>query len=167
MTHLLNLFVTSIWVSLKGGSAGTMIWGSVPILDSWLAALIVIIGSGIWMSPFIGWFLLVSAWTKRMPLLVAFMPIIVVPLLEWIVFRTRYFAAAVADRGDNMPLFSELDIESFFEKEAWNHRFQDISLLAHLDISRFLSHPETWIGIVVCGLLTTAAIYVRRFRDES
>ena len=58
-------------------------------------------------------------------------------------------------------------IESFFENEAWMHSFQDISLLAHLDIGRFLTHPETWIGIVVCGLLTTAAIYVRRFRDES
>ena len=167
VTHLVNLIITSIWVSLKGGSAGTLIWGSVPILDSWLAALIVIIGSGIWMSPFIGWFLLVSAWTKRMPLLVAFMPIIVIPLLEWIVFRTRYFAAAVADRGDNLPLFRELDIESFFENEAWKHSIQDLSLLAHLDVGRFLSHPETWIGIIVCGLLTTAAIYVRRFRDES
>jgi ABC-2 type transport system permease protein len=166
-THLVNLVVTSIWVSVKGGSAGTLIWGSVPILDSWLAALIVIISTGIWMSPFLGWFLLVSAWTKRMPLLVAFMPIIVVPLLEWIIFRTRLFATAVAERGDNLPIFRELDIESFFENEGWRHGIQDLSLLSHLDIGKFLTHPETWIGLVVCGLLTTAAIYVRRFRDES
>ena len=26
------------------------------------------------MSPFIGWFLFVSTWTKRMPILMAFMP---------------------------------------------------------------------------------------------
>ena len=165
-THLVNLIVTSIWVSMKGGSAGVLIWGSVPIIDSWLAALIVIIGTGIWMSPFIGWFLLVSAWTKRMPLLVAFLPIIVVPLLEWIIFRTRFFASAVADRGDNMPIFRELDIESFFENEEWRSGIQDLSLLEHLDIVKFVSHPETWIGIIVCGLLTTAAIYVRRFRGE-
>ena len=43
----------------------------------------------------------------------------------------------------------------------------ELSLLEHLDIGRFLSHHETWIGIVVCGLFTTAAIYVRRYRDES
>ena len=166
-THLVNLVVTSIWVSAKGGSAGTLIWGSVPILDNWLAALIVIISTGIWMSPFIGWFLLVSAWTKRMPLLVAFMPIIVIPLLEWIVFRSRFFATAVADRGDNLPIFRDLDIERFFEDEGWMHGIQDLSLLEHLDIGKFLMHHETWIGIIVCGLFTTAAIYVRRYRDES
>jgi len=40
-------------------------------------------------------------------------------------------------------------------------------LLDLIDIGKFMAHPETWIGIIVCGLLTTAAIYVRRFRDES
>ena len=40
-------------------------------------------------------------------------------------------------------------------------------LLAHLDIVQFLSSPSLWAGIVVCGLFTTAAIYVRRYRDES
>ncbi len=167
LTHLLNLIVTSIWVSSKGGSAGTLIWGSVPILDNWLAAFIVIISTGIWMSPFIGWFLLVSAWTRRMPLLVAFMPIIVIPLLEWIVFRTRFFASAVADRGDNLPIFRDLDVERFFENEEWMHGINELSLLEHLDIGKFLSHHETWIGIIVCGLFVTAAIYVRRYRDES
>ena len=167
LTHLLNLVVTSIWVSSKGGSAGTLIWGSVPILDNWLATFIVIISTGIWMSPFIGWFLLVSAWTRRMPLLVAFMPIIVIPLLEWIVFRTRFFASAVADRGDNLPIFRDLDIERFFENEEWMHGMKELSLLQHLDIGKFVSHYETWIGIIVCGLFVTAAIYVRRYRDES
>ena len=27
--------------------------------------------------------------------------------------------------------------------------------------------PEVWAGLVVCGLFTTAAIYVRRYRDDS
>ena len=167
ITHLVNLIVTSIWVSMKGGSAGALVWGSVAVLDNWLATLIVVVSTGIWMSPFIGWFLLVSAWTRRMPLLVAFLPIIVLPLLEWIVFRTRFFATAVGERGDNLPIFRELDIEAFFEDEAWMHEIRDLSLLEHLDIVKFLTHPETWIGIVVAGLFTTAAIYVRRYRDES
>ena len=42
-----------------------------------------------------------------------------------------------------------------------------VSLLALIDFGRFFSSVDTWIGIVVCGLLTTAAIYVRRYRDES
>ncbi|MGI9236934.1 MAG: hypothetical protein ACR2QZ_06025 [Woeseiaceae bacterium] len=166
-THLVNLIITSIWVSMKGGDAGLLIWGSVPLIDNWLAALILMVGSGIWMSPFIAWFLFVSAWTKRAPLLMAFMPLILIPLLEWIFLRTRFFATAVLDRGDNIPLFRTLDIESFFEEEHWRSGIENISLLGHLDIAQFLTSPSMWGGVIVCGLFTTAAIYVRRYRDES
>jgi ABC-2 type transport system permease protein len=167
VTHLVNLIVTSIWVSTKGGSAGTLIWSSLPIIDIWLFTFIVVISSAIWMSPFVGWFLLVSAWTKRMPLLVAFMPIIVIPLLEWIVFRTRFFASAVGERGDNLPIFHIGDIEMLFEGDEWLRNIPDVQLLDLIDIGKFVTHYETWIGIIVCGLLATAAIYVRRYRDES
>jgi len=167
VTHLVNLVITSIWVSMKGGDAGLLIWGSVPIFDNWAAAFIVVLASGIWMSPFIAWFLFVSAWTKRAPLLMAFMPLIVLPLLEWIFLRTRFFATAVLDRGDSMPLFRELDFDSFFEEEGWHTGIENISLVDHLDVVQFLTSPAMWAGLVVCGLLVTAAIYVRRYRDES
>ena len=36
-----------------------------------------------------------------------------------------------------------------------------------LDLGRFLGSPGFWLGIVVCGLFTTAAIFVRRYRDDS
>ncbi len=167
VTHLVNLIITSIWVSMKGGDAGLLIWGSVPLFDNWVAAFIVLVGSGIWMSPFIAWFLFVSAWTKRAPLLMAFMPLILVPLLEWIFLRTRFFASAVLDRGDAIPLFRTLDLESFFEEEHWRTGLDNISLLGHLDVVQFLTSPSMWGGVIVCGLLVTAAIYVRRYRDES
>lgn len=167
VTHLANLVITSIWVSMKGGDAGLLIWGSVPLFDNWIAAFIVLIASGIWMSPFIAWFLFVSGWTKRAPLLMAFMPLILVPLLEWIFLRTRFFASAVLDRGDAIPLFRTLDFESFFEEEHWRSGLDSISLLGHLDVVQFLTSPSMWGGVVVCGLLVTAAIYVRRYRDES
>lgn len=166
-THLVNLITTSIWVSMKGGDAGLLIWGSVPLLDNWLTAFIVLIASGIWMSPFIGWFLFVSAWTKRAPLLMAFMPLILVPLLEWIFLRTSFFASAVWDRNDALPLFRALDFETFFEEEHWRTGIDNISLLDHLDIGQFLTSPAMWAGVIVCGLFVTAAIYVRRYRDES
>ena len=113
VTHIVNLVITSIGVMTKGGSASTLIWGSVPFLDNWTATLIVIMASGLWMSPFIGWFLLVSAWTKRMPLLVAFMPIML---------SCRCLSGSFSERGTSrplsriavtmIPLFRELDIEA-------------------------------------------------------
>ena len=94
-THIVNLIVTSLWVSAKGGDAGLLIWGSVPLLDNWLAGLIVVLASAIWMSPFVGWFLFVSAFTKRAPLLMAFMPLVLIPLLEVIFLRSSVFAETV------------------------------------------------------------------------
>jgi len=166
-THLANLVVTSIWVSMKGADAGMLIWGSVALLDNWAAAFIVVLASGIWMSPFIGWFLLVSAYTKRSPLLMAFMPLILIGLLEGIILRTHVFAENVFARGDGFPIFRTVDIDRFFDEEQWRIGDGATSLLQHLDVVRFLTSPSMWAGLVVCGLLCTGAIYVRRYRDES
>jgi len=166
ITHIVNLVVTSIWVSSKGGSAGTLIWGSVPLLDNWVAALIVTLAVSLWMSPFIGWFLFVSSYTKRAPLLMAFMPLVVIPLLEGIFLRSSIFAEAVLDRG-GIPLFRSMDFEAMIENEEWRFSDNVSSLLAQIDLGKFISSPSLWAGIVVCGLFVTAAIYVRRYRDES
>ena len=166
-THIINLIVTSLWVSGKGGDAGLLIWGSVPLLDNWLAGLIVILASAIWMSPFIGWFLFVSAFTKRAPLLMAFMPLVLIPLLEAIFLRSSMFAEAVFGRGGVIPLFRGMDVEAFFDEDNLRVSEEIVSLLALLDIPKFLTSVSMWIGVVVCGLFVTAAIYVRRYRDES
>ena len=167
VTHLVNLVITTGWVIVKGGNAAHLVWGSVSLFDNWAAALIVTVASAIWMSPFIGWFLFVSAFTKRSPLLMAFMPLIIVPIIEWIFFRSKIFASAVFGRGEVIPLFREMDIEHFFDEERMQVNEDLVSLLAHIDVGKFLLSPSVWVGVVVCGILVTAAIYVRRYRDES
>jgi ABC-2 type transport system permease protein len=166
-THIVNLVVTSLWVSAKGGDAGLLIWGSVPLLDNWLAALIVMLASALWMSPFVGWFLFVSAYTKRSPLLMAFMPLVLIPLLEVIFLRSGMFAEAVFGRGGMLPLFRGMDLEAFFDEDKLRVNEEFVSLLAQLDVVKFLTSPSLWTGVIVCGIFVTAAIYVRRYRDES
>jgi ABC-2 type transport system permease protein len=168
VTHLVNLVITSIWVASKGGSAGMLIWGSVPFFDNWMATILVIYATTIWMSPFLGWFLFVSAWTKRAPFMVAFLPLVLVPMIEGIFMRSAHFAEAVWGRGAKIPLFqADINVEEFFDEDSLHLSEEMVSLLAHIDLGRFFSSVDTWIGVVVCGLLTTAAIYVRRYRDES
>jgi len=166
-THIVNLIVTSVWVSAKGADAGHLIWGSVPLIDNWVAALIVTLASAIWMSPFIGWFLFVSAYTKRSPLLMAFMPLILIPIIEFIFLRSSFFADAVFSRKGMIPLFRGMDMEGFFDEDSLHISEETVSLLAHLDVVRFLTSPSMWGGVIVCALFVTAAIYVRRYRDES
>jgi ABC-2 type transport system permease protein len=166
-THIVNLVITTGWVMVRGGNAAHLIWGSVPLFDNWAAALIVTIASAIWMSPFIGWFLFVSAFTKRSPLLMAFMPLIILPIVEWIFFRSKIFATAVFGRGEMIPLFREMDLELFFDEDRMRVNEEVVRLLAHIDVGKFLLSPSVWAGVVVCGLFATAAIYLRRYRDES
>lgn len=167
VTHLVNLLITTAWVMFKGGDAIHLIWGSVPLFDNWVAALIVTLASAIWMSPLIGWFLFVSAFSKRSPLLMAFMPLIIIPIIEYMFFRTKIFASAVFGRGEMLPLFREMDLKLFFDEDRMQVNEEAVGLLTHLDPAGFLLSPSVWAGVVVCGLFVTAAIYVRRYRDES
>ncbi|HSD71074.1 MAG TPA: hypothetical protein VLB07_16060 [Woeseiaceae bacterium] len=169
-THILVLVITSIWVSFRGANAGYLIWQAAPLFDNWLATLIFLLAIPLWLAPFIGWFLLVSAYTKRSPLLVAFLPIILLPMLERTLVGTRLFADAIYIRSGKMPLFQGIDTMGLWSDDGKAlHELgrSGISFLSVVDLGGFLASPGLWLGLVVCGLFVTAATYVRRYRDES
>lgn len=167
VTQLANLVVMSVWVSGKGGSPGHLLWDFGALFDIWGATLIFLVTVPLWLSPFVGWFLFVSAFAKRSPLLVAFLPIVVVPMLERMILGTSYLAKAIFVRSAKMPLFGDISPEKLFDEERMALAAENVSLLSMIDVGRFLLSPSLWTGLVVCGLFTTAAIYVRRYRDES
>ena len=65
ITHLVVLLIASVWVSIRGADAWYLIWSAAPLFDSWMVTLITMLAMPLWLSPFIGWFLFVSAFTKR------------------------------------------------------------------------------------------------------
>ena len=166
IAHLVNLVLTSIFVSIEGGSPAFMIWQSAPLFDVWATVLIVMLALPIWLSPFAGWFLFVSAWTRRSPLLTAFLPLVIVPMIESWVLPTHLIWDAIENRFTQLPLFS-VDPKVFFDEKALAARTDAVNLLELVDLGKFLSSPGVWLGLVVCGLFATAAIYVRRYRGES
>lgn len=169
VTQLMVLIITSVWVSIRGADAWYLIWGAAPLFDTWIVTLVVLLAVPLWWAPFIGWFLFVSAFTKRSPFLTAFMPLIVLPMLEKIFLNSSYLATAFADRL-KMPLFSGKDLSILKldnMDEVRTVAESGISLLSLLDLSGYFANPGLWAGMVVCGLLVTAAIYLRRYRDDS
>ena len=68
VTQILSLIFASIWLKAEGGNAGLLIWQSLDLIDIWGGTFIFIMALPIWLSPFVGWYLFVSAWAKRMPL---------------------------------------------------------------------------------------------------
>ena len=165
-THLVVLTITSIWVGIRGGDAGYLIWSAAPLFDNWSVTLVFLLALPLWLSPFIGWFLFVSAFAKRSPLLIAFLPIVILPMLEKILIGTNAFADAFFARSVKIPLFRGIDPTDIFDEESHTVS-ENLQLIDLLNLGGFIGSPGLWLGLLVCGLFTTAAIYVRRYRDES
>ena len=169
VSHLLNLIIVSIWLATEGANPGRMIWGAVPLFDTWAAVFSVLIALPIWLAPLLGWFLFISAWAKRGPLLRAVLPIAILPILEYIVFKTWTLGEAILTRlrMDSIPLFDGMKRASFDEDDLHSMLSENISLVSWLDYGAFFSSIEVWIGLIVCGIFASGAIYLRRYRDDS
>ncbi len=170
VSHLLNLVIMSVWLGVEGANPFRFIWGAVPLFDTWVAVFVFLLAVPIWLAPLLGWFLFISAWAKRGPLLRAVLPIAILPIIEYIIFKTWNLGTAIATRLrlETVPIFDISDFVSRFDEDNLHSVFEDgVSLISLLDLPKFLSSAEVWAGLVVCGLFVTAAIYVRRYRDES
>ena len=125
----------------------------------------------IWFAPFVGWFLFVSAYTKRSPFLFAFLPLIVVPMIERIIIGTTAFIDMLVSRAPFMvPIFEDMGGNEFVfddEERLMDMAREGISLWSVIDIGGFVTSGSVWLGLIVCALFSTAAIYVRRYRDDS
>lgn len=170
ITHIVVLLISSVWLIIQGADAWYLLWKSAPFVDNWLATLIVLLALSLWFSPFIGWFLFVSAFTKRSPFLVAFLPFVVVPMLGRIFLGSWVFGEMLLSRLPfNAPIFDGLTGSNFFndESEMLEMAGSGVSFLSFLDVPGFLGSFDVWLGIAICAGLCTAAIYMRRYRDES
>ncbi len=98
------------------------------------------------------------------------MPIVLLPILEKLFFDSAVMAEAFFVRSVKMPLFQSLDNMELLFQEGDDFAAlaeAELSLLGLMDLPGFLADPQLWIGLVVAALFTAAAIYVRRYRDES
>lgn len=167
-THVLVLLMASVWVEMQGGSAIHLLWNGAAVLDVWAAILVVVWAVPLWLAPFIGWFLFVSAAVKRSPLLLALLPLAVLPLIG-LTFQSRLPLQAIWLRPFRMPVFSADGVAAVMgHAKGGGHvelRQEMASLVATLDVAQFIASPSLWLGLIVCGLFTAAAVYVRRYRD--
>jgi ABC-2 type transport system permease protein len=169
-TQLLVLLSLTLQIDFRGGSPWQLIWSVAPFADTWAATVVLLLTLPLWLSPFLGWFLFVSAYTKRSPLLVAALPIVLLPMFEKLFFDSAVIADALFVRSMKFPLFAGVDnMELMFQEgdDLAKLAEAEISVFSLLDLGSFLASPQLWLGIVVCGLFTAAAIYVRRYRDDS
>src|SRR5438046_9238803 len=96
-------------------------------------------GHGLWHAPIDAWFLLVSAWARRAPLLWAVVPPLAVGAVEKIAFNTSHFAAIVQHRFVGGPSVS--GGSTGLSREA----------MTPFKLGELLSSPGLWIGLAVAA----------------
>jgi ABC-2 type transport system permease protein len=103
----------------------------------------------LWYAPIWCWFLLVSAWARRTPLLWATLPPLVLGVLEMITLHTGHVFEFLKYRIHG-PLGSDA--------------FTDGATMS-ISPTQFLSTPGLWTGLALAAVFLAAAIQLRRYRN--
>jgi ABC-2 type transport system permease protein len=107
----------------------------------------------LWYAPIWCWFLLVSAWARRTPLLWATLPPIALGVLE-----------LIALRSDHVFEFLKYRIHGPAGSDSFSS--PGMSMSQHmLAPAQFFATPGLWAGLALAGVFLAAAIQLRRYRN--
>jgi ABC-2 type transport system permease protein len=154
VTQWLMLLLSSAAVLARGQSVAAL-WSHVPL--SQMAPMLffhTLAIHGLWYAPFYAWFLLVSAWARRAPLIWAVLPPLVIGVMEKIAFNTSHFATLINYRFGGNP-----------EVVPFSTRSMTMEVLTASDVVRFFTTPGLWTGLALTAVFLAAAIRLRRYRE--
>jgi len=107
----------------------------------------------LWIAPIYGWFLLISAWSRRAPFVWAFVPPIALLFLEKFAFGTTYLSELLASR------FTGAGMDSITVSGT-----MPTHPLTHLTPLRFFTSASFWIGMLIFAVCVAISVRLRRQR---
>jgi ABC-2 type transport system permease protein len=109
----------------------------------------------LWYAPIWCWFLLVSAWARRTPLLWATLPPIALGVLEIIALHSNHVFE-----------FLKYRIHGPEGTDAFSSRMPGMSMGdMRLSPAHFFATPGLWAGLALAAVFLAAAIQLRRYRN--
>lgn len=151
-TQLAVLAMSAVVLAASGHGTG-LLRADLAIFQSPFVMIYGVTVFTLWFAPIYGWLFLISAWAKRVPLLWAVLPWVVIAAVESVAFGTSAFCGMLKYR------FAGAMTEAFASTDRAMLRLSD------LDPGRFLTSLGLWSGLVVTALFLTAAIRLRRSRE--
>jgi ABC-2 type transport system permease protein len=158
----------SVKLSIVGGAAGfpwepRALFGGISVAIMWCVSAI------LWYAPVVGYLMLASAWAPRAPFLWAVLPPVALWIIEAVVMRSEYVGDFITERLFVLPVFMRLHgSESGHVEPAED---QELEHLMSIDLyglfADFYRTPDLWLGVAAAALLVAAAVWVRRYRDET
>ncbi len=140
---MLLLLISTVLILSSGLGAG-LLW---LLIQSFFNAVLLIVSvailTGLWLLPFYGWLLLVSAFARAVPFFWAVGVVIALAIAERVVFSSSYFSTWLDSRG--IP-------------------YQNLSVSWTELVGAFLNYDMLY-GLVLGSVLIVGAIYMRRYTD--
>jgi ABC-2 type transport system permease protein len=143
-------------------------WDFMSWLRSQALGVGMMMGGVLWYAPIAAYLLLLSVWARRMVFLWAVLPLLAIPTLEFIFFKSRHFLDFLDYRTGGYMDQMRLD-ENVFKSAQQNGeglpRVED--LFGAIEMSGMFTSADMWLGLAAAAAMTYVVIRVRRYRDES
>src|SRR2546422_4783332 len=161
--HIAMLLLSSA-ILLARGTSGAALGNAVPLTHIWLMLFThLMLGHGLWYAPIYAWFLLVSAWARRAPLLWAVLPPVVVGAVEKAAFNTSHFAVILQHRFAGGPSVSGAALRGGVSVSGGTTTMS-MEGMTPFTLGQLLGSPGLWIGFAVAAAFLAAAVKLRRDR---
>ncbi len=140
------------------------------IITAWITLAFGLWVQSLWFLPYFGWFLLCSAWAKKLPLGWTVLVPLGAMLLEGIVFRTHYLFNAIFGHMDRW--FGALGVRESFRGMGVgvvvpNQPLSHTGWLMTVgSVADYLLRSEMWIGVAIGIIFVLGAIWLRRNHSE-
>lgn len=171
LTSIAIMLLGTIFAWISDASAWSNIWQPSNLFVIAFYQLQAFYVAVLWAAPIIGYLLLVSSWTKKVPFLVATVPVVLVIIAESIVTNTAYVVSYIGERfvmiwsayitpvgkiAGNFDDIFENDAPDFI-KDEW----------VPTTFGKHMVDTDLWLGLIACAVLVGVAIFIRRYRDEA
>ena len=140
------------------------------IILTWVVLAFALIQQSLWLLPYWGWFLLCSAWAKKLVLAWAVLIPLGAILIELIMFHSHYLSEGILGHlGRGVVLLGGYSASE--SQSGFNGNFQMFGPPGHSAISfgsvaHMFAVPEMWIGVGIGIIFILGAIWLRRHRSE-
>jgi ABC-2 type transport system permease protein len=153
--HLLMAGWTTI-VLLATGTGPTLYLRYLHLPMIWVMLPYGLVVNALWLAPLYAWFLLVSAWAKRMTFVWAVGPWLAAALFEFLTFHTRHVWDLIGAR-----IFDGYGLAYTVGGQGK----APISKLSDVDVGAVVGSPGLWAGLVVAAAFLAACVWLRRRHD--
>jgi ABC-2 type transport system permease protein len=166
-----DLLFTAIWDlrAVLAHSPALVLWDTVAFFKVQALMFLGLVISILWYAPFLGVFVLASAWVRRNVLMwVTVVPLLVV-IFERVAFGTHHTSDFLAYRSDG--IWGDLHLETVVLGSLTGVGRAAIAALPtiydRIRIAPAFTDIDLWLGILFTVACAYAAARIRRYRDDT